>query len=95
MRENRTVVIISHSNSQIINLNVIFVLKQRRVVESGTHEELYKNGKTYCEIFNNSVRSLNLNKILKTLEYEMVEYRKEPHQFNAALLFPVLSLGLW
>lgn len=70
IKENRTVVIISHSISQIIDSDVIFVLKQGRVVESGTHEELYEKGGTYQEIFNASARSLNLDKISKTLEIE-------------------------
>lgn len=70
IKENRTVVIISHSISQIIDSDIIFVLKKGRVVESGTHEELYANGKTYREIFNASARSLNLDKISKTFEIE-------------------------
>ena len=68
IKENRTTVIISHSISQIIDSDVIFVLKQGRVVESGTHEELYETGGTYREIFNASARSLNLDKISRTLE---------------------------
>jgi ABC-type multidrug transport system fused ATPase/permease subunit len=70
IKENRTVVIISHSISQIIDSDVIFVLKEGRVVESGTHEELYEKGETYREIFNASARSLNLDRISKTLEIE-------------------------
>lgn len=70
IKENRTVVVISHSISQIIDSDVIFVLKQGRVVESGTHEELYEKGATYREIFNASARSLNLDKISKTFEIE-------------------------
>ncbi|HEX8397505.1 MAG TPA: ABC transporter ATP-binding protein, partial [Pyrinomonadaceae bacterium] len=70
IKENRTVVVISHSISQIIDSDVIFVLKEGRLVESGTHEELYEKGKTYREIFNASARSLNLNRISKTLEME-------------------------
>jgi ABC-type multidrug transport system fused ATPase/permease subunit len=70
IKENRTVVIISHSISQIIDSDIIFVLKEGRVVESGTHDELYEKGKTYREIFNASARSLNLDRISKTLEME-------------------------
>lgn len=70
IKANRTVVIISHSISQIIDSEVIFVLKEGRVVESGTHEELYEKAGTYQEIFNASARSLNLDKISKTLEIE-------------------------
>ncbi|MDQ3713259.1 MAG: ABC transporter ATP-binding protein/permease [Acidobacteriota bacterium] len=70
IKENRTVVVISHSISQIIDSDVIFVLKEGRVVESGTHEELYDRGGTYFEIFNASARSLNLDRISRTLEIE-------------------------
>jgi ABC-type multidrug transport system fused ATPase/permease subunit len=68
IKENRTVVVISHSISQIIDSDIFFVLKEGRVVESGTHEELYEKGKTYREIFNASARSLNLDRISRTLE---------------------------
>jgi ABC-type multidrug transport system fused ATPase/permease subunit len=70
IKARRTVVIISHSISQIIDSDVIFVLKEGRVVETGTHEELYEKGATYREIFNASARSLNLDRISKTLETE-------------------------
>lgn len=70
IKENRTVVVISHSISQILDSDKIFVLKQGRVVESGTHEELYELDKNYREIFNASARSLNLDRISKTLEVE-------------------------
>ncbi len=70
IKENRTVVVISHSISQILDSDIIFVLKQGRVVESGTHEELYLKNGTYSEIFNASARSLNLTRIQRTLEIE-------------------------
>jgi ABC-type multidrug transport system fused ATPase/permease subunit len=68
IKENRTVVVISHSISQIIDSDVIYVLKEGRVVEIGTHEELYDKYGAYHEIFNASARSLNLDKLTKTLE---------------------------
>jgi ABC-type multidrug transport system fused ATPase/permease subunit len=64
-------VVISHSISQIIDADVIFVLEEGRVVEHGTHEELYESDGTYREIFDASARSLNLDKISKTLEAEL------------------------
>ena len=60
--------IISHSISQIIDSDVIYTLKEGRVVEAGVHDELYDRGGTYAEIFNASARSLNLDKIAQTLE---------------------------
>jgi ABC-type multidrug transport system fused ATPase/permease subunit len=68
IKENRTTVVISHSISQIIDSDVIYVLKEGRVVEIGSHADLYEKGGTYFEIFNASARSLNLDKIAHTLE---------------------------
>jgi ABC-type multidrug transport system fused ATPase/permease subunit len=70
IKEERTVVVISHSISQIIDADIIYVLKEGRVVEHGTHEELYDNDGTYREIFNASARSLNIDKISRTLDME-------------------------
>ena len=71
IKEDRTTVVISHSISQIIDADIIFVLKEGRVVEHGTHEELYDTGGTYREIFNASARSLNIDKISRTLDAEL------------------------
>ena len=68
IKENRTTVVISHSISQIIDADIIFVLKQGRLVEHGTHEELYEREGVYREIFDASARSLNLDKISRTLD---------------------------
>jgi ABC-type multidrug transport system fused ATPase/permease subunit len=71
IKEDRTTVVISHSISQIIDADIIFVLKEGRVVEHGTHEELYERDGTYSEIFNASARSLNIDKISRTLDAEV------------------------
>jgi ABC-type multidrug transport system fused ATPase/permease subunit len=71
IKEDRTTVVISHSISQIIDADIIFVLKEGRVVEHGTHEELYDMDGTYREIFNASARSLNIDKISRTLDAEL------------------------
>jgi ABC-type multidrug transport system fused ATPase/permease subunit len=71
VKEDRTTVVISHSISQIIDADVIFVLREGRVVEHGTHEELYERGGAYSEIFNASARSLNIDKISRTLDAEL------------------------
>ena len=68
IKEARTTVVISHSISQIIDADIIFVLREGRVVEHGTHEELYESDGTYREIFDASARSLNLDKISKALD---------------------------
>jgi ABC-type multidrug transport system fused ATPase/permease subunit len=71
IKEDRTTVVISHSISQIIDADIIFVLKDGRVVEHGTHEELYERDGTYREIFNAAARSLNIDKISRTLDAEL------------------------
>ncbi len=71
IKEDRTVVLISHSISQILGADIIYVLKEGRVVEHGTHDELYDMDGTYREIFNASARNLNLDKISKTIDGEL------------------------
>src|ERR687890_88577 len=70
IKEERTTVVISHSISQVIDADSIFVLREGRVVEHGTHEELYERAGTYREIFDASARSLNIDKISRTLDIE-------------------------
>ena len=60
-------IIISHSISQIIDAENVVVLEKGRVVEQGTHEQLYENQSVYYEIFNAMANSLNIDKITKTM----------------------------
>ena len=68
IKQNRTVIVISHSLSQIIDAERIYVMEEGMVVESGIHEEVYREGGTYKKIFDAMARSLNLEKIAKTYE---------------------------
>ena len=68
IKKDRTVIIISHSISQIIDSDLIYVMKNGRVVEWGTNDEIYKKDGAYKEIFDAMARSLNIDKISKTLE---------------------------
>ena len=68
IKQGRTVIIISHSISQIIDSDNIYVMKEGRVVESGTHEQLYHHHGTYKEIFDAMARSLNIDKISRTMQ---------------------------
>nr|WP_290940687.1 ABC transporter ATP-binding protein [Haliscomenobacter sp.] len=67
IKKDRTVIIISHSISQIIDADTIIVMDNGRVVEQGLHEELYDKQGTYFRIFNAMANSLNIEKIAKTL----------------------------
>lgn len=66
IQKDRTVVIISHSLSQILDADYIYVLKKGQVVESGTHDSLMETRGPYREIFDASARSLNLDKLVQT-----------------------------
>lgn len=68
IKQNRTVIIISHSISQIIDADIIYALKEGRVEQSGDPDEVYKKGGIYKEIIDASARSLNIEKIARTIE---------------------------
>lgn len=70
IKKDRTVIIISHSLSQILDSDMIYVMKKGEVVENGTHEELYEKDGTYRQIFDASARSLNLDRLVKTYKDE-------------------------
>ncbi|WP_026471478.1 ABC transporter ATP-binding protein [Alkanindiges illinoisensis] len=67
IKQGRTVVIISHSLSQIIDADYTYVMKEGRIVEHGEHHALYKNSHVYKEIFDAMAKSLNIEKIARTL----------------------------
>ncbi|MDR2735178.1 MAG: ABC transporter ATP-binding protein/permease [Spirochaetota bacterium] len=68
IKKDRTVIIISHSISQFIDSEMIYVLKNGRVMEHGSHEEVYRQEGVYKEIFDAAARSLNVEKISGTIE---------------------------
>jgi len=68
IKRDRTVIIISHSISQIIDSDVIYSLKTGHVMEHGSHEDIYHQNGVYHDIFDASARSLNIEKIAKTLD---------------------------
>ena len=68
IKKDRTVIIISHSISQIIDAANIIVLEQGRCVEKGTHDDLYDNKSVYYKIFTAMADSLNIEKITQTFD---------------------------
>lgn len=68
IKKDRTVIIISHSISQIIDAAHIIVLEQGNCIEQGTHDELYDNKSTYYHIFMAMANSLNIDKITQTFD---------------------------
>ena len=67
IKQGRTVIIISHNIGQIIDADQIYVLQQGRVVQSGTPQEVYRQGGLYKDIFDASARSMNVDKIASTI----------------------------
>ena len=68
IKKDRTVIIISHSISQIIDSEMIYALRAGRVEESGTPNDIYRKGGVYKDIIDASARSLNIEKIARTTE---------------------------
>ena len=68
IKKDRTVIIISHSISQIIDSEMVYALKTGHVEESGDPDTIYKKGGIYKEIIDASARSLNIEKIARTID---------------------------
>ncbi len=68
IKKGRTVIVISHSISQIIDAENVIVLEKGKIIEQGTHEALYNNESAYYKIFNAMANSLNIDKIKNTLK---------------------------
>ncbi|RME61724.1 MAG: ATP-binding cassette domain-containing protein, partial [Candidatus Dadabacteria bacterium] len=49
--KNRTAIIIAHRLSTIASADKIIVLKDGKIVESGSHSELIKNGSEYTKLY--------------------------------------------
>ena len=67
IKRDRTVIIISHSISQIIDSDMIYALQDGRVEQSGQPDELYQKGGVYKDIVDASARSLNIGKLAETV----------------------------
>ncbi|MBJ9984106.1 ABC transporter ATP-binding protein [Acinetobacter sp. S40] len=70
IKQGRTVIMISHSLSQIIDADYMYVMQDGEIVEHGEHEQLYLQTGAYKDIFDAMAKSLNIDKIAKTLEDE-------------------------
>lgn len=73
IKQGRTVIIISHSLSQIIDSDYTYVMKEGHIAEHGEHNTLYHQDGVYKEIFDAMAKSLNIEKIAKTFEDDTEE----------------------
>ncbi len=67
IKQGRTVIIISHNIGQIIDADLLHVLENGRLVQSGTPEQVYAQGGLYKDIFDASARSMNVSKIASVM----------------------------
>ena len=51
LMKNRTVFVIAHRLSTVVNANKIILLKRGKIVEIGTHQDLLKNNKDYKKLY--------------------------------------------
>ena len=67
VKRSRTVLIISHNISQIMDADHIYVLREGEIVGEGTHESLYADGGLYREIIDSNARTLNIGRLAATV----------------------------
>ena len=67
IKKDRTVIIISHNISQIVDSDYVYALRNGRVEEGGIPDDVYRQGGVYKEILDASARSLNIEKIAECI----------------------------
>jgi ABC-type multidrug transport system fused ATPase/permease subunit len=67
IKQNRTVLIISHNISQIMDADQIYVMQEGEVIGQGTHESLYQSGGLYRDIIDSNARTLNISRLAATV----------------------------
>jgi ABC-type transport system involved in Fe-S cluster assembly fused permease/ATPase subunit len=70
--KNKTVVYCAHRLSSIINVDNIFVVKEGKVVEQGTHSQLISNEKSvYSEMWRNYLREKEKDVVEEAIPIEI------------------------
>jgi ABC-type transport system involved in cytochrome bd biosynthesis fused ATPase/permease subunit len=67
VKVGRTVLIISHNISQIMDADHIYVIREGHVAAEGTHETLYRDGGLHREIIDSNARTLNIGRLAATV----------------------------
>lgn len=58
-KEQKTIIIIAHRLSTVVNTDTIIVLNDGEVVESGTHQELFQQNGIYTSLWNQQIPKSN------------------------------------
>ena len=58
LAKNKTLIMIAHRLSTVVNADKIFVMDDGKCTESGTHEELMKQNGLYAKMFDEYTRSI-------------------------------------
>ena len=58
--EGRTSIIVAHRLSTVKHVDRIIVLKEGKIIETGSHEELLKTGGHYAELYDTYFRHQSL-----------------------------------
>ncbi|MBQ8921598.1 MAG: ABC transporter ATP-binding protein [Oscillospiraceae bacterium] len=59
LAKGKTVIMIAHRLSTVVNTDCIYVLKDGEICESGTHQKLMEQGGVYRQMFDDYTRSVN------------------------------------
>ena len=57
LMEGRTSFVVAHRLSTIVNADLILVMKDGRIIESGRHEQLLSRNGFYADLFNSQFAS--------------------------------------
>jgi len=58
LMQNKTVIVVAHRLSTLLNMDRILVFNKGAIVEEGEHSTLLKNGKLYKKLWNSQVKGL-------------------------------------
>jgi len=59
LQKGKTTIVVAHRLSTIINADVIYVMKEGKIVESGTHADLLDNKNEYANLYGNLVKEVD------------------------------------
>ena len=58
--EGRTSLVVAHRLSTIVNADLILVMKDGSIIESGNHKQLLENNGFYAKLFNSQFASSSI-----------------------------------